>query len=113
VRAAADAAYQLSARRWWLWPDAVGALEAGQAVLCLLDNWLLVPRHYPFGAGWNALHWVRLLRVCNGGVSALVYDPLVYPYQGPVVYTVASLRQAIAASPEAEAGVILGRNGDG
>ena len=107
IAAASDPAYQLQAFKWYGWNEALSHLDAGHAVLCLLDNWLLYPRRYPNGAGWNAQHWVRLVGVGNGNISALVYDPLVYPYQGPDVYTVSSLRAAIAATPYPEAGVVL------
>lgn len=105
--------YGQKATAWTAIGDATASLAAGKAVLCLVDNWMLKPRSYPAGSGWDALHWIRLVAMPEAGVC-YVHDPLVYQtgeypgaYQGPTVCTWDSLQAAIRATPVAESGVIV------
>ena len=104
----------LDGESWYSWDDATSALTNGAAVLCLLDNRQLLPRSYPNGESWNAMHWIRVVRVSDRDDMCYVYDPLTYlyqpdgtAYQGPVASTVEQVLAAIQATPYAEAGVIL------
>jgi hypothetical protein len=119
INAAHD--YNLDGKLWYSWDEAKVELAAGNAVLCLLDNSRLSPRPYPSGTGWNAMHWIRILAVVEGGRMVYAYDPLTYMYQpdgsvyqNPTVVTQDSLWQGIMATGYPEAGVILmsreGRN---
>lgn len=110
------ARHGFSGRLWYSWGDLEAALVNGEYALILLDNRNLYPRSYPSGAGWNATHWIRAKAMQIGGDLLYAYDPLTYLwdsigrlYQGPYLYTVESVRQAIQATPYAEAGVILSR----
>ena len=106
--------YGLDGRVWYEWHDAAQHLLIGEAVLCLLDNRYLLPRSYPNGEAWNAMHWIRVIAFSERDDMCYVYDPLTYlyqpdgtAYQGPVASTVAQVMAAIAVTPYAEAGVIL------
>lgn len=110
------ARYGFQSRKWTAWQEALDALAAGQYVACLNMNAALRPTAYPLTGGWRQEHWLRLLQVLDGGEMAYCYDPLCYLpqidgsiYEGPTVYTVESLRAAIAATPQPEAGVVLWR----
>lgn len=112
IQAGAD--YQLDGSKWYAWSEAEAQMLAGGAVLCLLDNSRLVPRPYPSGTGWNAMHWIRVLRVVENGRMVYAYDPLTYMYQpdgsvyqNPTVVTQESLWEAIMATGYPEAGVIF------
>lgn len=115
---AACAAHSLPAEKFGFaptfWDEAVAALAQGRQVLLLLDNWLLRPRAYPLGVNWDALHWVRLVRVLDDR-TALLHDPLCWmqgeyqqPYQGPTVATIDSIKAAIIATPWPESGILIG-----
>jgi hypothetical protein len=106
--------YGIPGNLWTGWSEAIEAIDRGEAVLCLLNNRYLIPRSYPSGDNWNAMHWIRVLGELDGGLMAYVYDPLTYcpqptgtVYQGPAVYTTASIRAAIRKSPYQEAGITL------
>jgi hypothetical protein len=110
----AGAVYGFAGDLWQLWKQALEAIDQGHAVLALLDNRYLVPRSYPPGASWNAMHWIRIVRAIDNEAYCYVYDPLTYcaqeigvVYQGPGVYTTGSIRGAIMKSAYPEAGVIL------
>jgi hypothetical protein len=118
---AAGGDFDLDGSKWYAWSEADAQMHAGGAVLCLLDNSRLVPRPYPNGSGWNAMHWIRILAVVENGKMVYAYDPLTYMYQpdgsvyqNPTVVTQESLWEAIMATGYPEAGVIflstLGRN---
>ena len=113
--------YGLDGSKWYAWSEATANMAAQNAVLCLLDNSRLVPRPYPSGSSWNAMHWIRILRVVESGKMVYAYDPLTYMYQpdgsvyqNPTVVTQESLWEAIMATGYPDAGVILlstaGRN---
>jgi hypothetical protein len=104
----------LDGRLWYGWDEASTALAAGEAVLCLLDNKFMIPRTYPMGYGWEAMHWVRVIVHSSRDDMAYVYDPLTYQiqrdgsiFQGPIASTAAGLVAAIQQTPYTEAGVIL------
>lgn len=104
----------LDGRNWYSWDDAIVALSNGEAVLCLLDNRYLLPRSYPNGESWNAMHWIRVVRVSDRDDMCYVYDPLTYQYQpdntvyqGPVASTQDQIWAAIMATTYPESGVIL------
>jgi hypothetical protein len=116
--AAALAAEGFTTQPWQGWAEAEGALARGDGVLCLLLNRLLLPRPYPFGAGWEAHHWLRLYGQWAGGCMALLYDPLCYAvqpngavYEGPTVATCESVRAAIRATPYPDSGLLVHREG--
>jgi hypothetical protein len=107
-------AHGLSGNRWYSWDDAKVGLSNGGAVLCLLDNRYLLPRSYPAGENWNAMHWIRVVVHSDRDDMCYVYDPLTYlyqpdgtAYQGPVASTAEQIMEAIMATPYAEAGCIL------
>lgn len=106
--------YGLAGRTWVHWNDAIQGLNKGEAVLCLLDNRYMVPRSYPDGESWNAMHWVRVVRFSDRDDMCYVYDPLTYMYQpdnsvyqGPVASTAEQVMAAIIATSYWESGVIL------
>jgi hypothetical protein len=106
--------YGFTGDLWSGWADCLEALDRGHAVLALLNNKYLLPRTYPPGDAWNAMHWIRVVLELDGGLMTYCYDPLTYipqvggpVYQGPTVYTTASVRTGIRMSPYPEAGVIL------
>jgi hypothetical protein len=112
--------FRLAARTWTSWDEYTAANARGEIVLALLQNKYLEPRPYPATAGWDAQHWVRVEPlVYNGktdGVYALGFDPLCYilgeysgAYQGPLCFTIQSVRAAIHASTTVEAGVIFSK----
>jgi hypothetical protein len=108
------AGYGFAGEKWFDLTEADSFLRAGDAVLCLLNNQFLVPRTYPSGTSWNALHWVRILVPLEGGAAYYAYDPLTYGYQpdgtvyqGPVVTDRAALSAAIASTTWPEAGIRL------
>ena len=93
--------------------EARAALVAGEAVVALLDNRELVPRTYPPGNSWNAMHYVRIVLASARDSMLYLYDPLTYQpapdgtvYQGPVASSTQALLKAIKATPFAESGVI-------
>ena len=105
--------YGLTGTKWYAWKDLQDALASDKPVHCLVNNWYLQPRCYPAGSGWDALHWITVIKEVETGFY-YCYDPLTYltgeyptAYQGPNVYTGASIRLAIQATPVSEAGVIL------
>jgi hypothetical protein len=107
-------AHGLSGNVWYSWNDAIVALSNGGAVLCLLDNRYLLPRSYPNGESWNAMHWIRVVARSDRDDMCYVYDPLTYlyqpdgtVYQGPVASTSEQIMAAIMATPYSEAGSIL------
>lgn len=109
--------YGIHGRKWTLWREAEDALNQGDIPIALIANHLLIPRPYPNGAGWEALHFVRIRQVLDNGSLVYLYDPLCYLpqpmggiYQGPTVVTFQSLAGAIMATPLDQAGVILSRN---
>jgi hypothetical protein len=104
-------------RPWTGWHECEEALAADEVPIALIANHLLIPRPYPPGAGWEALHYVRIRQVLDDGSLIYLYDPLCYLpqplggiYQGPTVVTYQSLTAAIMATPNQYAGVILTRN---
>jgi hypothetical protein len=113
--------YGFAGGLWYSWEDAQDCWRNGQAVLCLLDNSELEPRAYPPGDNWNAMHWIRILVEAGPDGMTYAYDPLTWmvqpdgrPYQGPTVYTSASIMRAIQTTAYPEAGISLvspsGRN---
>jgi hypothetical protein len=107
-------AHGLAGRVWFTWDDAIQGLNNGEAVLCLLDNRYLTPRTYPSGESWNAMHWIRVVRLSDRDDMCYVYDPLTYAYQpdgtvyqGPIASTSEAIMAAIVSTPYAEAGTIL------
>lgn len=108
----------LDGREWYQWGDAAQALLNGEAVLCLLDNRHMVPRSYPPGESWNAMHWVRAVVHSDRDQLVYCYDPLTYlpqpdgtVYQGPVATSQPELWAAIMATQYPDAGVILTSRG--
>lgn len=106
--------YGLAGRVWYQWNDAAQSLLRGDAVLCLLDNRYLLPRSYPNGDSWNAMHWIRVVVQSDRDDMCYVYDPLTYlyqpdgtVYQGPVASTAAQVMAAIAVTAYPEAGIIV------
>jgi hypothetical protein len=86
---------------WSSWDDLDELMRNGLGVLLLCDNRHLVPRPYPAGAAWEAMHWVRIVATSVPDGMAYVYDPLTYlyqpdgsAYQGPTVATLDSLKAA-------------------
>jgi hypothetical protein len=113
--------YGFSGGKWYSWQDGCNHLEAGHAVLNLLNNWVLEPREYPNGGAWNSLHWTRSVRQLDVDGLVYTYDPLCWMpqadgsvYQGPGLYTIATVQTAIAGTSWPEAGIYLvspsGRN---
>lgn len=107
-------AHGLDGNVWYSWEDATVALSNGGAVLCLLDNRHLLPRSYPSGESWNAMHWIRAVVCSERDDMVYVYDPLTYlyqpdgtVYQGPVASTQDQIWQAIMATSYPESGVVL------
>jgi hypothetical protein len=107
-------AHGLDGNVWYSWEDAKAALSNGGAVLCLLDNRYLLPRSYPNGESWNAMHWIRVVVGSDRDDMCYVYDPLTYLYQpdgtvfqGPVASTSGQIMAAVMATAYAEAGSIL------
>lgn len=107
-------AHGVDGRNWYSWDDAIASMNMGAAVLCLLDNRYLLPRSYPNGESWNAMHWVRALVYSDRDDMVYLYDPLTYlyqpdgsVYQGPVASTQEQLWTAIMATSYSESGVIL------
>jgi len=103
---------------WTYWEEAEAALELGHAVLVLCNNQYLVPRPYPFDAGWEALHWVRLVALSDRDDMTYLYDPLCYlqqkdgsVYQGPTCSTQQGMTTAINTTAWPEAGVVLASRG--
>jgi hypothetical protein len=95
----------------------MSAVNDQQCVIALVNNRLLVPRAYPFGAEWEALHYIRLVMPVDNDQLWYCYDPLCYKpqpdgriYQGPNVYTRESLSAAIMANSVQEAGIVLTMN---
>lgn len=112
--------FHLRARKWTAWPEYEQAVAAGDVVLALLQNRLLEPRPYPETAGWDAEHWVRIDPLTYhgkaDGVYLLGFDPLCWilgeysgAYQGPLCFTMQSVRAAIQASSAVEAGVVFSK----
>jgi len=111
--AAADE-HGLAGRKWTDWDDAFVALAGGEAVLALLNNRYITPRPYPFGSGWESLHWIRIVALSDRDDMAYCYDPLCYMqessggfYQGPTASTQEGLTGGIQTNGWPEAGVIL------
>jgi hypothetical protein len=105
--------FGLDGRAWTSMAEARSALQAGEAVVALLDNRHLVPRTYPPGNAWNAMHYVRVIRATPRDQMLYCYDPLTYQpqpdgsvYQGPIASTTQALLTAIKATPFTESGVI-------
>ena len=95
------AGYGFEGYLWDRWEDLPALLHSGHGVLLLNANWLLVPRPYPAGTGWNAMHWIRLVADSVPDQMIYTYDPLTYlyqpdgtVYQGPTVATSSSCRAA-------------------
>lgn len=115
------AGYGFEGWTWHAWEQLGEGLRAGDAMLLLNENHLLVPRPYPAGTGWNATHWIRLVAGSVPDGMIYVYDPLTYlyqpdgtVYQGPTVATLASCKAAGDATGYPEYGVFFrspsGRN---
>jgi hypothetical protein len=113
--------YGIPGDRWYGWDDLDELLQAGHAVLLLNENYLLSPRPYPSGSGFNATHWIRLVAIGVPDQMIYVYDPLTYLYQpdgtvfqGPTVATTESVKAAGDATGYPEYGVYFvspsGRN---
>lgn len=108
------AAHGLDGRVWYTADELKQALAQGEGVLLLLDNRHMVPRSYPPGSSWNAMHWIRVVLHTERDDMAYVYDPLTYlaqpdgsVYQGPIASTAQGLLNAVMATGYAESGVIL------
>lgn len=104
----------LDGRTWTYTEEAQEALANGEAVLVLCENQYLEPRPYPMDYGWEATHWIRIVRGSDFQGLCFVYDPLTYmvqkdgsPFQGPTCMDIESILNAVRATPYAEAGVIL------
>lgn len=94
--------------------ECLDALDGRQHLLLLVQNAVLVPRSYPPGPGWEALHWIRAVRTHEDETLLYCYDPLTYLpqrtgaiYQGPWLYTADSVWEAVRATPEPYAGVVV------
>jgi len=108
------AGYGFAGGLWYAWDELAQHLAAGHAVLLLNDNAYLVPRPYPAGDNWNAMHWIRLLVRSGPDAMIYTYDPLCWmqqpsgdAYQGPTVQTEASCRLAGEATGYPEYGVFF------
>lgn len=108
------AGYGFAGGTWSLWADGQAHAANGAAVLYLHDNRYLIPRAYPPGAGWEAMHWGRFLVESGPDDMAYCYDPLTWmvqpngtAYQGPTVFRVSSILASISATPYPEAGIYL------
>lgn len=107
-------AHGLDGRLWYTADQLREALDQGEAVLALLDNRYLVPRPYPPGDNWNAMHWLRAVGWSDRDDMLYIYDPLTYlgqpdgsVYQGPTTCTAQALLNAVMATGYPESGVVL------
>jgi hypothetical protein len=106
--------YGFDGRTWQHWQEMRDALDVGAAVLVLLDHRYLVPRSYPDGAAWEAMHWIRVVVASDRDDMCYVYDPLTWirnkdnsVFQGPIASNFDGMNEAISATPYWESGVIL------
>jgi hypothetical protein len=106
--------YGCDGRTWVHWQELLDGIAAGQAVLVLCDNRYLVPRSYPAGAAWEAMHWVRAVVASDRDDMVYLYDPLTWIrqrdgsiYQGPIASSFDGMNDAISATAYWESGVIL------
>jgi hypothetical protein len=108
------ASYGFAGGLWSSWSEMWDHWAAGHAVLLLNANWLLLPRPYPAGSSWNAMHWIRLVAGAVPDAMLYVYDPLTWmpqpdgsAYQGPTVATEASCKAAGDGTGYPEYGIYL------
>lgn len=108
------AGYGFGGGTWTTWPICRDHWAQGHAILCLLDNSYLIPRAYPPGDNWNAMHWIRVLIEAGPDAMTYAYDPLTWmvqpdgwAYQGPTVYQTSSIQSSIAHTAYPEAGIYL------
>lgn len=111
---AAAARYGFTGGKWHQMAEAWDLLANGHAVLVLCNNVYLAPRMYPPGAGWNAMHWIRILAPLENGQMVYSYDPLTYDhhpsgytYQNPNAYLTYSVQRAVQVTAYPEAGIFL------